>query len=126
MPYCKLHKHMLANAGYNCNKHFQCNVEGCRNCQKAQKQGAACKQRQGMIACNNNNMCNHLLVFTDAGIWVYTCYYCCIYYHTPRSSPAFACMLYLLQTDGFWHFNILLKMFLLLLHWFFLCVATRV
>ena len=28
----------------------------------------------GMIACNNHNMRNPLLVFTDVGIWGYACY----------------------------------------------------
>ena len=45
------------------------------------KQGAACKQREGMIACNNNNMCNPISLCLQ----VYTCtkrgyasYYCCM------------------------------------------------
>ena len=45
----------------------------------------ACRQRQGMIACNNHNMRNP--IFTDVGIWDYACYDCCM-----LSSPAFVCM----------------------------------
>ena len=44
-----------------------------------------CRQRQGMIACNNHNMRNP--IFTDVGIWGYACYDCCM-----LSSPAFVCM----------------------------------
>ena len=53
-----------------------------------------------MIACNNHNMRNP--IFTDVGIWGYTCYDCCM-----LSSPAFVCMHAELWPCfyTFWHFH---------------------
>ena len=68
----------------------------------------ACRQRQGMIACNNHNMRNP--IFTDVGIWGYACYDCCM-----LSSPA--CMLNFDLVSVLFgisiptSFNILVKMF---------------
>ena len=77
-----------------------------------------------MIACNNHNMRNP--IFTDVGIWGYACYDCCMLSSLPLSS----CMLnfdlvsILSGTSIPTSFNILVKMFLHLFHWFLLCVAT--
>ena len=78
-----------------------------------------------MIACNNHNMCNP--IFTDLGIWGYAHVMIVACYHP---LPLSACMLnfdlvsILSGTSIPTSFNILVKMFLHLFHWFLLCVAT--
>ena len=80
--------------------------------------------RSTSLAYLYHNMRNP--IFTDVGIWGYACYDCCML----SSLPLSACMLnfdlvsILFGTSIPTSFNILVKMFLHLFHWFLLCVAT--
>ena len=84
-----------------------------------------CRQRQGMIACNNHNMRNPISLTSVKTIWGYACYDCCML-------PLSACMLnfdlvsILFGTSIPTSFNILVKMFLHLCIYIYIYIYIHV